>query len=162
MPKNQKNLYFSKFQVQTFLNMKNTFTNGQITGNALNISTTGISSRAKIEIKKKYQQRADHKTERRPPSRLEPAGVMEGYSLETKHEPTTTINYKHAHYIKPTPTTYNVATPNLETGRFSSFFHGRRRKEIFKCPSSKTRRLITVLGRAATLLGGAYRCKHTI
>jgi hypothetical protein len=59
---------------------------------------------------------------------------MEGYSLETKHEQTTTINYKHAHYTKPTPTTYNVATPNLKTGRFSPFFHGRRRKEIFLCP----------------------------
>ena len=33
-----------------------------------------------------------------------------------------------------TPTTYNVATPNLKTGRFSPFFHGRRRKEIFSCP----------------------------
>ncbi len=75
------------------------------------ILTTG-RSRAKIFKKLLTTGRAQNREETsiatrargsEGPRRGTPAaarGVMEGYSLETKHEPTTTKNYKHAHHIQ--------------------------------------------------------------
>ena len=118
---------------QCLYNMKNTFTNGQIiagkdwnkiptTGRSLNREETSIATRA----------RGSEGPRRGTPAAAR--GVMEGYSLETKHGSTTLPH---------------------QTLKQADFLHSNTAaaaKKFLHVPSLKTRRLITVLGLAATLL----------